>query len=147
MRTADGLMSDHLPAGFSRCLDRTSGEFLRETPFVYKLNWATGVDAKGRPIEVPGKLDVAHVSSRDRTFLRTHARAMRGYFSSARKAEPLKGFTGGGGEDIPSEPGQFFARAGRHFLAMTTVNWWRSTRGLAGASSTMRWGNYRPPRR
>jgi len=67
------------------------------------------------------------------------------YFSSARKAEPLKGFTGGGGKDIPSEPGQFFLRAldpqtgkrvweypmtgkadmwaGWCFLVTTTVNW------------------------
>lgn len=36
--------------GFFYILDRTTGKFLRATPFVKKLNWATGVDANGRPI-------------------------------------------------------------------------------------------------
>ena len=36
--------------GFLYVLDRTNGEFLSATPFVMKLNWAKGIDAKGRPI-------------------------------------------------------------------------------------------------
>ncbi len=36
--------------GFLYVLDRVSGKFLRATPFVQKLNWATGVDQRGRPI-------------------------------------------------------------------------------------------------
>lgn len=36
--------------GFFYVLDRTNGKFLRATPFVKKLNWATGVDASGRPL-------------------------------------------------------------------------------------------------
>jgi alcohol dehydrogenase (cytochrome c) len=36
--------------GFFYALDRTNGKFLRATPFVEKLNWATGIDASGRPI-------------------------------------------------------------------------------------------------
>ena len=40
--------------GFFYVLDRTTGEFLRATPFVEQLNWAKGIDAKGRPIEIPG---------------------------------------------------------------------------------------------
>jgi alcohol dehydrogenase (cytochrome c) len=36
--------------GFFYILDRTDGKFLRATPFVEKLNWATGVDASGRPL-------------------------------------------------------------------------------------------------
>lgn len=35
--------------GFFYILDRTNGKFLRATPFVEKLNWASGVDASGRP--------------------------------------------------------------------------------------------------
>lgn len=35
--------------GFFYALDRTNGKFLRATSFVEKLNWATGVDASGRP--------------------------------------------------------------------------------------------------
>ena len=36
--------------GFLYVLDRTNGKFLRATPFVQNLNWATGVDTSGRPI-------------------------------------------------------------------------------------------------
>jgi PQQ-dependent dehydrogenase (methanol/ethanol family) len=43
-------------------LDRTTGEFLSGTPFVYQ-NWNAGFDAKGRPIQVPGSN-----SSRDGSF-------------------------------------------------------------------------------
>src|SRR5581483_2404557 len=39
--------------GFFYILDRTNGEFLLAIPFIDRLNWATGVDAKGRPILVP----------------------------------------------------------------------------------------------
>ena len=36
--------------GFLYVLDRTDGKFLSAVPFVEKLNWATGIDAQGRPI-------------------------------------------------------------------------------------------------
>lgn len=36
--------------GFLYVLDRTNGKFLSATPFVKKLNWASGIDANGRPI-------------------------------------------------------------------------------------------------
>src|SRR5579872_4273944 len=36
--------------GFLYVLDRTNGKFLRATPFVERLNWATSIDASGRPI-------------------------------------------------------------------------------------------------
>jgi alcohol dehydrogenase (cytochrome c) len=39
--------------GYFYVLDRTNGEFLAATPFVY-TNWAKGFDAKGRPIVVAG---------------------------------------------------------------------------------------------
>ena len=34
--------------GFFYVRDRVSGEFLNATPFIDKLTWANGVDAKGR---------------------------------------------------------------------------------------------------
>jgi alcohol dehydrogenase (cytochrome c) len=40
--------------GFYYVLDRETGEYLLGTPFVQKLNWAKGLDPKGRPIRVPG---------------------------------------------------------------------------------------------
>jgi alcohol dehydrogenase (cytochrome c) len=36
--------------GFFYVLDRTDGKFLRATPFVEKLSWATGIDSSGRPV-------------------------------------------------------------------------------------------------
>jgi RHS repeat-associated protein len=41
--------------GFYYVLDRVTGEFLHASPFVDRLDWAKGIDAKGRPILVPGK--------------------------------------------------------------------------------------------
>ena len=40
--------------GFYYVLDRETGEFLHGSPFIDKLNWATGLTAQGRPIRVPG---------------------------------------------------------------------------------------------
>ncbi len=39
--------------GFFYALDRTNGEFLLGKPFA-RVTWASGLDAKGRPIVVPG---------------------------------------------------------------------------------------------
>ena len=36
--------------GFLYVLDRTDGKFLSAAPFVEKLNWASGIDAQGRPV-------------------------------------------------------------------------------------------------
>jgi alcohol dehydrogenase (cytochrome c) len=44
--------------GFFYVLDRTNGKFLRASPFVEKLNWAKGIDAKGRPI-LSGRIPTA----------------------------------------------------------------------------------------
>jgi alcohol dehydrogenase (cytochrome c) len=45
--------------GFFYVLDRTNGKFLRATPFVEKLNWATGIDASGRPV-LSGRIPTAN---------------------------------------------------------------------------------------
>jgi alcohol dehydrogenase (cytochrome c) len=39
--------------GFFYALDRTSGQFLIGSPYT-KITWASGLDAKGRPVVVPG---------------------------------------------------------------------------------------------
>jgi alcohol dehydrogenase (cytochrome c) len=58
----DGRMRDLLVQanrnGFLYVLDRTDGKFLKATPFVKKLDWATGIDASGRPI-LSGKIPSA----------------------------------------------------------------------------------------
>ena len=41
--------------GFLYVLDRTNGQFLSATRFSEKLNWATGIDDKGRPIRTEVK--------------------------------------------------------------------------------------------
>jgi alcohol dehydrogenase (cytochrome c) len=41
--------------GFIYTLDRSTGEFLSATRFVDKLNWAQGIDSKGRPIRTEVK--------------------------------------------------------------------------------------------
>ena len=41
--------------GYVYVLDRTNGKFLSAAPFVEKLNWARGIDAKGRPLRTDVK--------------------------------------------------------------------------------------------
>jgi PQQ-dependent dehydrogenase (methanol/ethanol family) len=41
--------------GFFYVLDRTNGQFLFAKQFVDKMNWASGIDAKGRSILIPGR--------------------------------------------------------------------------------------------
>ncbi|MEP6754323.1 MAG: PQQ-binding-like beta-propeller repeat protein, partial [Chthonomonadales bacterium] len=41
--------------GFLYVLDRENGRFLFGAPFTKKLDWASGLDAQGHPIRVPGK--------------------------------------------------------------------------------------------
>jgi alcohol dehydrogenase (cytochrome c) len=48
--------------GFLYVLDRVTGKFLSAKPFVEKLNWATGVDASGRPV-LSGRLPTAQGTS------------------------------------------------------------------------------------
>jgi len=40
--------------GFFYVLDRATGEFIQGKPFI-KTTWATALDAKGRPIEIPNQ--------------------------------------------------------------------------------------------
>jgi len=115
--------------GFYYVLDRETGEFLQATPFVKKLNWASGIDAKGRPIVVPNtepssggvrvcpsvhgatnwwaptldpKLGLLYVVTLEECEI---------YYSSAQKPVPSSGYRGTGHTSIPSEPGLFYLRA------------------------------------
>ncbi len=115
--------------GFFYVLDRTNGEFLRATPFVERLNWAKGIDAKGRPIENPG-MEPSPNGTRVCPSVRGASNWMSPsynpvtgllyvptveecdmYTSSAKTAEPMKNFAGTGGESISKEPGKFYLRA------------------------------------
>ena len=115
--------------GFFYVLDRTTGEFLRATKLIDKLDWASGIDAKGRPILVPGKdptpagnvvcpgvrgatnwmapsfnpaTKLLYVVTLEQCDL---------YTSSSKEHEPKKNFSGGGAGPKPSDVGQFFLRA------------------------------------
>ena len=41
--------------GFFYVLDRTNGKLLLAKQFIRKLDWASGIDSKGRPVLIPGK--------------------------------------------------------------------------------------------
>jgi len=115
--------------GYFYVLDRTTGEFLRATPFVERLNWAKGIDAKGRPIENPG-MEPSPNGARVCPSVRGATNWMSPsynpqtglfyvptleqcdvYSSSAKTPEPMKNFAGTGGESISKEPGKFYLRA------------------------------------
>jgi alcohol dehydrogenase (cytochrome c) len=115
--------------GFFYVLDRLTGEFLQATRLVDKLDWAKGIDAKGRPILVPGK-DPTPTGNRVCPGVRGATNWMSPSFdpvtkllyvvtleqcdfftSSAKEPEPKKNFAGGGAGPKPYEVGQFFVRA------------------------------------
>jgi alcohol dehydrogenase (cytochrome c) len=115
--------------GFYYVLDRVTGEFLSAKPFVEEIDWATGIDAKGRPIEVSGK-EPAPGGRKTCPSTRGASNWMSPSFSpqtkllyvvaleqcdnfvgAARAPEPNKGMAGGGGESIANEPGQMYLRA------------------------------------
>ena len=115
--------------GYLYVLDRVTGEFLRATPYVERLNWAKGIDAKGRPIENPG-MEPSPNGTRICPSVRGASNWMSPtyspqtgllyvpaleecdlYTSSAQKPEPMKNFAGTGGDPIAKEPGKFYLRA------------------------------------
>src|SRR6266702_4579554 len=115
--------------GFYYILDRTTGEYLRATPYVDKLTWAKGIDAKGRPIEIPdtepkpGGNRVCPSVRGASNWMSPSFDPATGLFyvptlencdvytSSAKEPQPMRGFAGGGGERIPTEKGKFYLRA------------------------------------
>ena len=115
--------------GFYYVLDRTNGQFLLAEPFVKQLNWATGIDSKGRPIPAPnmdpspGGTRVCPSVHGATNFWAPSLNPALGllyvvaleqcevYYSSAQKPAPNSGFRGTGHTENPSEPGQFFLRA------------------------------------
>ncbi len=115
--------------GFMYVLDRTTGEYLNATRIVEKLDWASGIDAKGRPILVPDKdptpggtracpgvrgatnwMSPSYNSDTGLLYVVTLEQCDI-YTSSAKEPEPKKNFAGGGANPKPSEIGQFFLRA------------------------------------
>jgi alcohol dehydrogenase (cytochrome c) len=115
--------------GFFYVLDRLSGEFLAATKMLDQLDWAVGIDEKGRPIKVAGK-DPTPTGNRvcpgvvgATNWMSQSYSPQTGllylvmleqcdvFTSSAQKPEPNKGFAGGGAGPKPRDRGQFFLRA------------------------------------
>jgi len=115
--------------GFFYVLDRATGEYLNAFRMVEKLDWASGIDAKGRPIVIPGKEPTA-AGNRVCPGVRGAANWMAPswnpatgllhvitleqcdiFTSSSKTPEPKKNFSGGGAGPKPADVGQFFLRA------------------------------------
>jgi alcohol dehydrogenase (cytochrome c) len=115
--------------GFYYILDRETGEFLTAVPFVKKLTWASGIDAKGRPILLPNS-DPSPAGNRVcpsvhgatnwwapslnpdlGIFFVVALEECEIYYSSEQKPVPNSGYRGTGHTSIPSEPGLFYLRA------------------------------------
>lgn len=115
--------------GFFYVLDRTTGEFLLARQMLDKLNWAKGIDEKGRPIEDKSKIPTAAG-----VFVCPALRGGPNWMSSSYNPdtkliyvpmleqceiftastgmpEPGKGIMGGGFEKPPREEGKFYLRA------------------------------------
>ncbi|MEZ5398149.1 MAG: PQQ-binding-like beta-propeller repeat protein [Bryobacteraceae bacterium] len=126
--------------GFFYVLDRTTGKFLRATRLAELITWAKGIDPEtGRPDMAPdmapsaGGTEVCpSVRGVTNWMSQTYDAKLGLYFlpaleqcdiytSSAKTPEPMKGFAGTGGEQIPSRPGKFYMRA---FSAATGNKAW-----------------------
>jgi alcohol dehydrogenase (cytochrome c) len=125
--------------GFWYVLDRTNGKFLWGAPFV-KVNWASGLDDKGRPIATPqppgeptwpgnqGGTNWYSPSFSPRTGL-FYVTTWEGYASVFRKEQqeyvPGRNFGGGGHRVVTPVPGAPAIRIGR----TTPINTWTDAVG------------------
>ncbi len=115
--------------GFLYLLDRETGKYLKSSKLIDNLDWASGIDAKGRPIPVPGK-DPTPEGNRVCPGVRGATNWMSQswnpatgllsvvvleqcdiFTSSSKTPEPGKNFAGGGAGPKPNDAGQFFLRA------------------------------------
>ncbi len=115
--------------GFFYVLDRTDGKLLLAKPFVKKLTWATGIDAKGRPVMNPnqeptaeGKSICPSLEGASNWFSTSFNPATRLYYvqtlekcdSYTKSAAPWKagsGYFGGSFEQAPGDKAQKILRA------------------------------------
>ncbi|MBM3783034.1 MAG: PQQ-dependent dehydrogenase, methanol/ethanol family [Acidobacteria bacterium] len=112
--------------GFFYALDRETGEFLRATQLIDKVTWAKGIDAKGRPIELPNAqptpqgnwvcpsvkgatnwMGQSYNPGTGLLYVLTLEQCGM-YFKSSQEPVPMKNFSGGGATE---EGGQVILRA------------------------------------
>jgi alcohol dehydrogenase (cytochrome c) len=125
--------------GFFYVLDRVTGKFLAGTPFV-RLNWASGLDASGRPIQTPqapGAATSPHqqgatnwyspsYSPRTGLFYMSIWENISGVFRSQPQVyEPGRTFHGGGMRVAPPVPDA----ATPPFLTRGAINTWTDAVG------------------
>ncbi len=115
--------------GFLYALDRVSGQYITAHPFVKLLDWAKGIDASGKPIEVPD-LDPTPNGKKVCPSTRGASNWMSPswspveqllfvptleqcdlYVGMEHSPEPMHDLAGGGGGPVPGEPGRFYLRA------------------------------------
>jgi alcohol dehydrogenase (cytochrome c) len=128
--------------GFFYVLDRTNGRFLSATPFV-KVNWASGIDEKGKPIPTPqlegqptwpgvqGGTNWYSPSFSPRTGL-FYLSVWDGYASvfkpESSQYVPGRNFLGGGATPYAGVQGAPGVRVGR----ATPINTWTDAAGSGG---------------
>jgi alcohol dehydrogenase (cytochrome c) len=115
--------------GFFYVLDRTTGEFLRATPLVRKITWASGIGDDGTPKLFPGSeptiegtkacpsvegatnwMSTAYDSVRKLFFVQT-LESCNIYTKSSAWWKQGESFYGGATRDVPGEPGEKQIRA------------------------------------
>jgi alcohol dehydrogenase (cytochrome c) len=112
--------------GFFYALDRVTGEFLRATQLIDKVTWAKGIDAKGRPMELPniepnaeGNWICPSVKGATNWMGQSYnpgtgllyvltLEQCGMFYRSAQQPQPMKNFSGGGATE---EGGQVILRA------------------------------------
>ena len=132
--------------GFFYVLDRTTGKFISGTPFA-KLNWAKGLDAKGRPIPAPlGVGDVVFPGNQGATNWYPPAFSPRtglfyfsvweNYASRYRREDQVysagRSFTGGGVNGVAPAPGAPTIGIGRP----DRIDYWTDE---VGSGATVAW--------
>ncbi len=123
------LMAQANRNGFFYVLDRVTGEFLLGQPFVHKLTWASGLDAKGRPQVLAGSEpslqgttvcpSLVGATNWNSTaynpatglFYVLALESCNIYTKSSAWWEPGKSFYGGGTRRVPGETSEKFLRA------------------------------------
>lgn len=115
--------------GFLYVLDRATGEYVRSNRMLDRLDWATDIDKKGRPILVPDKSPTPNGNvtcpgvqgaanwmsqvfwPRTGWLYVPILEECGTYTSSSKKPEPNAGFSGGGAGTKPKDAGRFYLRA------------------------------------
>ncbi len=115
--------------GFLYVLDRSTGQYLRSNKIIDLLDWASGIDANGRPLEIPGKNPTPEgnricpgVQGATNWYSQSWNPSLGLlsiiafeqcdiFTSSSKEPEPKKSFSGGGAGPKPKDKGSFYVRA------------------------------------